>query len=93
MVEQRGLSVRQTEQLVRQQPRPVAGTPASRPARPGDPDLEHMTARLRETLGTKVVLMPGRTGGRIIIDWYESDDLLRLYERLAGDDRMGGMPR
>ena len=52
-----------------------------------------MTARLRETLGTKVVLTPGRKGGRIIIDWYESDDLLRLYERLAGDDRVGGMTR
>lgn len=92
IVEQRGLSVRQTEQLVRQQPRP-ATTPTTSSPRPGDPDLEHMTARLRETLGTKVVLTPGRKGGRIIIDWYESDDLLRLYERLAGDDRVGGMTR
>jgi len=43
-----------------------------------------MTDRLRETLGTRVVLTPGRKGGRIIIDWYGSDDLVRLYERLAG---------
>jgi ParB family chromosome partitioning protein len=90
LVEQRALSVRQTEQLVRQHTKD--GTPASAPAttaaiRPDDPDLEHMTARLRETLGTKVVLTPGRKGGRIIIDWYESDDLMRLYERLAGGDR------
>jgi ParB family chromosome partitioning protein len=93
VVEQRGLSVRQTEQLVRQQPRPDASaTPRSRTTRPEDPDLEHMTARLRETLGTKVVLTPGRKGGRIIIDWYESDDLARLYERLVGDDH-GGMTR
>jgi ParB family chromosome partitioning protein len=94
VVEQRGLSVRQTEQLVRQQPRPDDATPRSRSraARADDPDLEHMTARLRETLGTKVVLTPGRKGGRIIIDWYESDDLARLYERLVGD-RVGGMTR
>lgn len=93
IVEQRGFSVRQTEQLVRQQPRPDTSTSPAGPTRPGDPDLEHMTARLRETLGTKVVLTPGRKGGRIIIDWYESDDLLRLYERLAGDDRVGGQTR
>jgi ParB family chromosome partitioning protein len=92
LVEQRGLSVRQTEQLVRAQPRhdtPTRST-RSRALRADDPDLEHMTARLRETLGTKVVLAPGRKGGRIIIDWYESDDLMRLYERLAGDDPEGG---
>ncbi len=93
LVERRGLSVRQTELLVRQQPRPDVATQAARPAREGDPDLEHMTTRLRETLGTKVVLTPGRKGGRIIIDWYESDDLMRLYERLAGDDRVGGTTR
>jgi ParB family chromosome partitioning protein len=89
-VEQRGLSVRQTEQLVRQHARADGrDRPATPDAarRPDDPDLEHMTTRLRETLGTKVVLTPGRTGGRIIIDWYESDDLMRLYERLAGGDR------
>ena len=93
LVEQRGLSVRQTEQLVRQQARTDAITSRVSPARAGDPDLEHMTARLRENLGTKVVLTPGRKGGRIIIDWYESDDLLRLYERLAGVDRAEGMTR
>jgi ParB family chromosome partitioning protein len=88
VVEQRGLSVRQTEALVRQHDRTSPTDDAD--LRGGrrhrdDPDLERMTARLREVLGTKVVLTPGRKGGRIIIDWYEGDDLLRLYERLAGD--------
>lgn len=88
VVEQRGLSVRQTEALVRQHSRATAPS-ADTSAREGhdhadDPDLERMTTRLRETLGTKVVLTPGRKGGRIIIDWYGSDDLVRLYERLAG---------
>jgi len=87
-VEQRQLSVRQTEALVRQHARAAgSNTPDSSraPARHAeDPDLERMTDRLRETLGTRVVLTPGRKGGRIIIDWYGSDDLVRLYERLAG---------
>lgn len=87
-VEHRQLSVRQTEALVRQQVR-ATGVDAHDPSRTtagqaDDPDLERMTHRLRETLGTKVVLTPGRKGGRIIIDWYGSDDLMRLYERLAG---------
>ncbi|MFN8519168.1 MAG: ParB/RepB/Spo0J family partition protein [Chloroflexota bacterium] len=90
VVEQRGLSVRQTEQLVRAEAKAAAtpGTPpAPRRTADDDPDLDRMTAHLRETLGTKVVLSPGRKGGRIIIDWYESDDLVRLYERLAGGDQ------
>lgn len=91
LVEQRQLSVRQTEQLVRQHARAgetrAAEPDQARPGRVDDPDLEHITTRLREALGTKVVLTPGRKGGRIIIDWYESDDLMRLYERLAGGDR------
>lgn len=88
VIEQRQLSVRQAEALVRQHAREARTT--TRDAAPAadrrtdDPDLERMTNRLRETLGTKVVLTSGRKGGRIIIDWYGSDDLMRLYERLAG---------
>jgi ParB family chromosome partitioning protein len=95
-VERRSLSVRQTEQLVRAHAAPRGTSDAAHAdgrVRGDDPDLEHMTTRLREALGTKVVLSPGRTGGRIIIDWYEGDDLVRLYELLAGGDRVGGEPR
>jgi hypothetical protein len=31
-----------------------------------------------------VTLTPGRRGGRIVIEYYDSDDLGRLYERLLG---------
>jgi ParB family chromosome partitioning protein len=96
LVEQRGLSVRQTEQLVRSRTAPRGSADASQAdgrVRADDADLEHMTTRLREALGTKVVLSPGRTGGRIIIDWYEGDDLMRLVELLAGSDRVAGGTR
>ncbi len=46
-----------------------------------------MTARLRDALGTRVTLTPGKRGGRIVITWFEADDLMRLFERLAGGDR------
>jgi ParB family chromosome partitioning protein len=87
LVERKGLSVRQTEQLVKDQlTARAAPAPVTVSADP-DPDLEQMTALLREALGTRVTLAPGKRGGRIIITWFEADDLMRLCERLAGGDR------
>jgi ParB family chromosome partitioning protein len=87
LVERKGLSVRQTEQLVKGASR--AATPTAEPVSSAedDADLEHMAARLRDALGTRVTLAPGKRGGRIIITWFEADDLMRLYERLAGGER------
>ena len=87
LVERRSLSVRQTEQLVKEQLAVRATAPPVVASVDGDPDLEHMTAILREALGTRVTLAPGKRGGRIIITWFEADDLMRLCERLAGGDR------
>lgn len=78
-----GLSVRQTEELVRRlrEPRPPRETPA--PARL-DPDLERVEEDLRQRLGTKVSLTRSRKGGRIVIEYYSDEELGRLYERLIG---------
>jgi ParB family chromosome partitioning protein len=82
----RSLSVRQTESLVAASQdadgRSTAMTRAS-----VDPDVQHMEARMREALGTKVSIAPGRTGGRITISWYDDDDLARLVDRLAAPER------
>lgn len=90
IVERRSLTVRQTEQLVREQATPRTETPREQ-ATPApaadDPDLEHLARQLRDALGTRVELAPSRAGGRIIISWFGSDDLMRLCERLAGGDR------
>jgi ParB family transcriptional regulator, chromosome partitioning protein len=81
----RGLSVRETERLVRglrMQGGPVtAATPQGTDL---DPDLERIEAGLRTALATKVTLTPAQRGGRITITYYDADDLARLYERLAG---------
>src|SRR5690349_13614740 len=79
-----GLSVRQTEELVRRlrehrEPKPVAA-----PAPRLDPDLERVEEDLRERLGTKVSLSRSRKGGRIVIEYYSDEELGRLYERLIG---------
>ena len=77
----RSLSVRQTEALVQTAKRePSARTSAAPEA---DPDVQQMEAQLREALGTKVSIMPGRKGGRITISWYDDDDLGRLVDRLS----------
>ena len=78
-----GLSVRQTEELVRRlrEPREPA---AARPETTSDPDVERVEEDLRRSLGTKVRLTRTRRGGRIVIDYYGDDELARLYQRLVG---------
>lgn len=79
---ERELSVRQTEELVRRlrerAPR------ATRTAATPDPDLERVEEDLRRSLGTKVVLARTRRGGRIVIEYYNDEDLGRIYERIVG---------
>jgi len=83
-VTERALSVRQTEALARRLKAPVADGGG---VRVPDTDIERLEAGLRSALATKVTLSPRRRGGRITIDYYDDDDLGRLYERLAGADR------
>jgi ParB family chromosome partitioning protein len=83
-VTSKGLSVRQTEELVRRLR--TADTPrSSRSAKTArDPDVERLELGLREALATKVTLSTARKGGKITIEYYDEDDLERLYERLTG---------
>lgn len=80
----RGLSVRQTEELVRRQ---RAGRQAPRPQSSPSPDVERVEEGLREALGTKVTVSSGRRGGHITIRYYDNDDLGRLFDRLTGGGR------
>lgn len=78
-VEREGLTVRQTEDLVRRLL--DSGRPALRP-RPRSADLEALEDDLRRALGTKVSVRPGRKGGRIVIEYYSDDELTDLSQRL-----------
>jgi ParB family chromosome partitioning protein len=82
-VVEQGLSVRQTEELVRRlrEPRRIAAeTPPSRL----EPELERVEEELRLALGTKVTLARSRRGGRIVIEYYSDEELTQLYDRLIG---------
>jgi ParB family chromosome partitioning protein len=85
LVERRSLSVRQTEELVRAAQIPDERS-AALPAAP-DPDLQRLESTLRDALGTRVTLSPGRRGGRITIAWFTEDDLTRLVEQICGARR------
>jgi len=83
MVVDEGLSVRQTEELVRRIREPRVAAASQAPASP-DPEVERVEEDLRRSLGTKVRLTRTRRGGRIVIDFYGEDELARIYQRLVG---------
>jgi ParB family chromosome partitioning protein len=84
LIERRGLSVRQVEELARRlREEPGTAGPA-RAAVTLDGEMERVEEDLRRSLGTKVRLARSRKGDRIIIEWYGEDELGRLYERLTG---------
>lgn len=73
-----GFSVRQLEELIRRwQPK------ARRRPRVLDPQLQTIENELRRLLGTKVRLMSRTRGGRIIIEYFSSEDLTRIMQALG----------
>ncbi len=84
-VVQKGLSVRQTEEMVRTWP--VGGEKAARRERPHNVEMEALEERLRASLGTRVSLVKGRRGGRITIHFYSDEELDGLLERLGALER------
>lgn len=75
VVLERGLSVRQTEELVR---RKRDETPATSRTQLSH-DLQDLEAQLRGVLATKVGIVRTRRGGRLVIDFYSDEELDRLY--------------
>ena len=75
VVLERGLSVRQTEELVRRKRDEVP----ARERRALSPDLQDLEAQLRGVLATKVGIVRTRRGGRLVIDFYSDEELDRLY--------------
>jgi len=86
-VKTRGLSVRETEALVKAalEGREIGG-PTPRAARPVTPPDVHTRAaeeRLKIHLGTRVRIVRKAKGGRIEIDFTSEDELIRLFEAIA----------
>lgn len=81
-----GLSVRQTEELVRRQAAEMPGGLAVRGApgrRRSDPGLAELGERIGDFLQTRVRVTKGRGKGKIVIDFGSSEDLERIARRLG----------
>lgn len=78
-----GMSVRQTEALVR---RINSGSAPARRAAPPAPDIHLKQAErsIREALGTKVIVEGGREKGRIVISYSSSEELERISSEIGG---------
>jgi ParB family chromosome partitioning protein len=76
----RGLSVRETEALVKRElgPRPPAPEPPK-----VDPNTRAAEDALKLSLGTRVRIVRKGRGGRIEVDFTSEPELQRLYERLV----------
>jgi ParB family chromosome partitioning protein len=78
----RGLSVRETEALVRKTSE--AAKPAAAPApKPVDVHTRAAEDRLRLALGTRVRIVRQGSHGRIEIDFGSEDELIRIYDQLT----------
>ncbi len=82
VVLERGLSVRETERLVRRWKEAGQRRGKDRP----DPEVEALEEELRAALGTRVSLRRGRRGGRLVIYYYSDEELNAIIERLRGKD-------
>jgi ParB family chromosome partitioning protein len=79
---ERGLNVRQTEELVRR----LAGErPAPKSHRSRPPEELALEEQLREALATRVTLRRGRKGGSLIIRFFSDEELNAIVDRILGN--------
>jgi ParB family transcriptional regulator, chromosome partitioning protein len=81
-VVKRGLSVRETEALVRR----LRGRESSRTTsqRTANPNLSALEDQLRTSLGTKVRIVRSGAGGTLEISFFSGEDLTRIIDLILG---------
>jgi ParB family chromosome partitioning protein len=80
-----GLTVRQTEALVRAlqaQPEEETAPSAAHPLSPQD---RYVVERFEGRLGTRVELRRGKKGGRLVIHFYSEEELQAIYQAVMGE--------
>jgi len=81
-VEKHGLSVRETEVMVKAATRNVSRETISRKSPRKDPVLADLAARLQDRYGTTASILTKGKSGTIQINYYSSEDLERLIDLL-----------
>ena len=83
----RGLSVRETESLVKRLVEREADANVPPPVKPIDVHTRAAEDHLRLTLGTRVRIVRKGTRGRIEIEFASEDELIRIYDQLTDRSR------
>ncbi len=80
---EKGLTVRETEALVRRivQGDKTERKPPEKPSLP--PELQAVERAFRDMLGTKVEVRKGKRGGQIVIHFYSDEELQAIYEAIV----------
>jgi ParB family chromosome partitioning protein len=82
----KGLSVRQAEQLAKQERIPSAERASAKP-KPKDPDTIALERMLSDVLGLKVNIAFGKNGGSVSIDYRTLEQLDEIIRRLGAPAR------
>ena len=82
LVAKKGLSVRETEALVRRLQAP-AGTPAANDTNARDPNVERLERELADKLGARVAIQHGSGGrGKLVVNYNSLDELDGIIEHI-----------
>ncbi len=84
MVEERGLSVRQTEAWVAAKLNPIRQEKTPKPEITEDPNVREVREQLQRALGLKVTIDDHKGRGKVIIEYSKLEDFDTLLESLAG---------
>jgi ParB family chromosome partitioning protein len=80
-IEETHLSVRQTERLARQV---APKKTVERAADPIDPQLVNVARKLSSHLGTRVQVISAPRGGRIVVEYYSTEERDRVVNKMLG---------
>ncbi|HPQ02002.1 MAG: ParB/RepB/Spo0J family partition protein [Bacillota bacterium] len=80
----KGLTVRQTEELVRRLVKNVSRETIEQAPQVPDPDVVAIIRHLSERLGTKVKITGSSGKGKVEIEYYSEDDLGRILDIILG---------
>lgn len=87
LIIERQMSVREAERAIKHRTsRPSAKPQDNTTERPLDPNLRYAETKMMRALGTNVKIRPGNKdgAGRIEIEYYNNDDLDRIFQMLMG---------